>query len=288
MGINVTHSKKQFSAFILSGTFLFEYPCDSTTSCSPYTAILDPGKYRLEVWGASGGDRGDGKGGSGGYSTGILSLHSKTTLYVTVGGHGSIVTSGNLEGGYNGGGSSRYAEDSDYGTGGGATDIRIDSNDDMSRVIVAGGGGGYGKYKNSINNGGFGGGVVGGGTNGGGQEYEIQQCAETYCWCGGGGGWSNGNWGNGYGKSGGGGSGFTFNANSKTPSSFKLDQKYYLSYSKTLDMETGFKSPFSFWEYGHRGNGFAKISIIEKITCHYQLKTSILSLSYLLIFLLKT
>ena len=126
---------------------------------------MPPGKYKLECWGARGGNaRGrtvsDGgsysniqnaKGGSGGYSTGVLKLKENTTLYLYVGGYGGF---GNYDsagaGGFNGGskgdndnsGGSGYSYYYGGGGGGGATDIRIGTDSLYARVIVAGGGGG--------------------------------------------------------------------------------------------------------------------------------------------------
>lgn len=75
-----------------------------------------------------------------------------------------IKTGEKAEGGFNGGG---YNADtrSDYekGVGGGATDIRVNSDSLYSRVIVAGGGGGG----NGATSGGGSTGGAGGGTNGG-------------------------------------------------------------------------------------------------------------------------
>ena len=125
--------------------------------------VLYPGKYQLEAWGAqganlptshnpySGSDRG--VGGLGGYSSGILSIDTVTTLYIVVGGKG-IENSG----GYNGGGSGFVAG----GGGGGATHIAtipgtlstLKTNID-TLLIVAGGGGGAQ----------YGDGGVGGGAN---------------------------------------------------------------------------------------------------------------------------
>ena len=34
----------------------FPYPCNSTTNCKPYTIYFKRGIYKLEVWGAQGGD----------------------------------------------------------------------------------------------------------------------------------------------------------------------------------------------------------------------------------------
>ena len=68
------------------------------------------GTYRLEVWGAQGGQaRGDGSwmayGGYGGYAKGEIDLAAGDTLYIYVGGKGNNGTFGDWAyGGYNGGG----------------------------------------------------------------------------------------------------------------------------------------------------------------------------------------
>ena len=108
------------------------------------------GSYKIEVWGASGGDAYNNKylhanshGGRGGYSAGTVNLTENTTLYVVVGGRGKY-GSGYIAGGFNGGGTGGA---NGSGSGGGATDVRLKSGvletDSLnSRIIVAGGGGG--------------------------------------------------------------------------------------------------------------------------------------------------
>ena len=108
---------------------------------------LPAGKYKLQCWGAQGGQCSDGySGGKGGYSEGVITLASKTTVRVYVGGQGSYNS-----GGFNGGGSttgaSSYNSGNTYGRssmggGGGATDIRLSDGALLSRMIVAGGGSG--------------------------------------------------------------------------------------------------------------------------------------------------
>ena len=142
--------------------------------------IPTAGTYKLEVWGAQGGNstyHGT-TGGKGGYSIGTISLTQNTTLYVYVGGMGSCGIMG-IYGGWNGGGgivNSINSNSNQYhiGTGGGATDICTVSSavtinnyryirtteSYNSRLIVAGGGGGAESL-----NGGYGGGTTGGGTN---------------------------------------------------------------------------------------------------------------------------
>ena len=134
----------------------------------PYTGTvqevtLPPGKYKLQCWGAQGGDSSSysGIGSKGGYSEGMLTLTEATKLYIFVGGKGA--SSGN--GGWNCGGgstgSSSYNSGNTYGRsypacGGGGTDIATVTSDMaysskrnnrsdsslLSRCIVAGGGAG--------------------------------------------------------------------------------------------------------------------------------------------------
>ena len=146
----------------------------------PAKISLPRGQYKLEVWGAKGGDStGNGysnrgnvsvvKGGLGGYSRGILSLAKNETVYVYVGeeGHPSNSSDGlTTQGGFPDGGGTKTGHCSSYttvpGTGGGSTSIRIGSDTVYARVIVAGGGGGASGTYNFINPGGFGGGLSGG------------------------------------------------------------------------------------------------------------------------------
>lgn len=124
---------------------------------------LPAGRYKLECWGAQGGDTSSysGEGSYGGYSEGVLALTETTTLYIFVGGRGG--SSGN--GGWNGGGSSTgyssYSSGDESGEswpacGGGATDISTVTSSMaysngrtnrsaaslLARCIVAGGGAG--------------------------------------------------------------------------------------------------------------------------------------------------
>ena len=117
--------------------------------------VTCPGKYKLEVWGASGGgedanaNRGS-RAGAGGYSTGEITLNASEKLYINVGGQGAYGSGSNVyggpKGGYNGGGDGgNYIS----GAGGGATHIATSSgllstleNNKSAVLIVAGGGGG--------------------------------------------------------------------------------------------------------------------------------------------------
>ena len=108
--------------------------------------------YRIELWGASGGDssgatkpNNSSRAGYGAYTAGTLTIKSGTTLYLYVGGAGVYSSSGAPAGGYNGGGAGSKAN---TGSGGGATDIRTksgvwnDATSLKSRIMVAAGGGG--------------------------------------------------------------------------------------------------------------------------------------------------
>lgn len=152
---------------------------------SVQTATLAPGRYKLECWGAQGGNSNQsngtyGNGGKGGYSTGILNVSTNTTIYITVGGQGQNgVFNTRTAGGFNGGGDGYGTNNSGVGGGGGgASDISLmspvfshssyfinnirDTNSLLSRIIVAGGGGSAGyNVSNNAANGGAGGGTTG-------------------------------------------------------------------------------------------------------------------------------
>lgn len=129
---------------------------------------LPPGRYKLQCWGAQGGNSYSysGVGSKGGYSEGEITLSETATLYIFVGGKGGNGSSTSVvNGGWNGGGGSvgrsSYNSGNEYGIsypacGGGATDIATvtsgmsyssyrtnRSNASLlSRCIVAGGGAG--------------------------------------------------------------------------------------------------------------------------------------------------
>lgn len=152
---------------------------------SVQTATLAPGRYKLECWGAQGGNSNQsngtyGNGGKGGYSTGILNVSTNTTIYITVGGQGQNgVLNTRTAGGFNGGGDGYGTNNFGVGGGGGgASDISLmspvfshssyfinnirDTNSLLSRIIVAGGGGSAGyDVSNNAANGGAGGGTTG-------------------------------------------------------------------------------------------------------------------------------
>lgn len=120
-------------------------------ACSGVVNIFTAGAtgyYKLEAWGAAGGND-TLAGGYGGYSVGVTKLNKGEKLYIQVGCQGgtSVVSTG---GGYNGGGNAGTSGAS--GGGGGATHIATENRGVLSNyssnkselLIVAGGGGGGG------------------------------------------------------------------------------------------------------------------------------------------------
>ena len=144
-------------------------PPYTTGSVQTYTPLLTC-KYKMECWGANGGNPSNASSrGKGGYTSGDINWSKDVPLYVYVGGRGvtfalsqalydegrrADVMDVEVDGAWNGGGAVKNycCWDSNNGTGGGATDIRIvkcSSNSSWdgfaslkSRIIVAGGGGG--------------------------------------------------------------------------------------------------------------------------------------------------
>ena len=122
----------------------FGYTGGQQTLTVPYS-----GEYKIELWGAQGGNNG----GHGGYTAGTIKLNRGQVLYFTVGGAGGRSAASGVNaaikataGGYNGGGNSVNqsglgVDGRFWGSGGGATDVRI-ANDLNGRIMVAGGGGG--------------------------------------------------------------------------------------------------------------------------------------------------
>lgn len=128
--------------------------------------VVDGGKYRIEAYGAQGGN----SGGKGGKAEAIFDLYTGDTLYINVGG----------QNGYNGGGNGSAK-------GGGATDVRLNTNNVSSRLITgAGGGGGSGGTAGGNGNGAGGdkGGSPGsnGGGGGSGTETWYEEVESCYNW----------------------------------------------------------------------------------------------------------
>lgn len=261
---------------------------------------LPAGEYKLECWGAEGGQNSNSahKPGKGGYSIGIIDLLQDTKIYLYTGGKGNTIAStGTTNGGFNGGGNvnTTYGSYTSFNnTGGGASDIRINSNSLYARVIVAGGGGGGSNGSSGYNaTGGYGGGTSGGTvtedsfslgvlstggtqTSGGAAGYWSGYSGGTSGSFGqggsydgsnggaaGGGGWYGG--GGGAWCSGGGGSGYVYTSAtvSNYPSGCLLNSSMYLASAQTMAGNTSFPSTSGSTETGHSGNGYVRITVIN-------------------------
>lgn len=257
------------------------------------TVTLPKGTYKLECWGAQGGNRSQDSAsatvtgsGLGGYSIGTLTLTQLTTCYIYVGGQGGMSSStGNVkvEGGFNGGGFASHESTGEPGNGGGgATDVRIAQDSLYARVIVAGGGGGSGEDNET---GGYGGGETGGAgsgntsltqasqTSGGTNSFGFGLGGNTYNGGAGGGGWYGGasrysvsSYSTGSdSEGGGGGSGYVYTSSTAKnyPSGCLLNSSYCLTDAQTIAGNNSFTSPTGSSETGHSGNGYCRITVIE-------------------------
>ena len=132
---------------------------DYTGTEQVFTAPVS-GTYKLETWGAQGGDNVFSSGGGyGGYANGLIYLNSNEIVYISIGGMGETISLNGKEnitqGGYNGGGQGGRGYDFKFYTGaggGGATSIQSKligdgqlknyENNKENVLIVSGGGGG--------------------------------------------------------------------------------------------------------------------------------------------------
>ena len=184
--------------------YTLTYPCGDSYECKNFVALFPPGKYLIKLYGGSGGHEeghitsaanlendkecidqstvdlygGNVKctkissmTGAGGYTSGTLTLHEITKVYIAIGGKGQYKTgeagipyddSNMAKGGYNGGGKGNLCAGSGSG-GGGATDIRLLKDDLWHRIMVAGGGGGHDNPTGTFREGDDGSGGAGGG-----------------------------------------------------------------------------------------------------------------------------
>ncbi|WP_024990762.1 glycine rich domain-containing protein, partial [Segatella albensis] len=116
-----------------------------------FTAPLNT-NYKIECWGASGGNAVVGYGGGGGYVSGEISLTKDLVLYVYIGQRGNNRDNYSSTYMFNGGGYANKIGECCGACGGGATDIRTtNGNWDNStsldtRIMIAGGGGGGGVF----------------------------------------------------------------------------------------------------------------------------------------------
>lgn len=240
-------------------------------------------EYQLETWGAQGGsaDRNYALGGAGGYSKGTVNLKKGDILYIHVGGYGYTPQSG-----YNGGGCNPGLS---YGwiCGGGATDMRINTNSVNNRIIVAGGGGSVGAYNhkgaaggglNGENNtlgsgtGGQGATQTGGGGNG---QFAIGGNGSGSYGGGGGGGWYGGGGSNSTNRGGGGGSGYVFGPDTYKPSNYPVDAQYYLKDSSTIAGNKRITLPDGKASMGNPWSGYARITVLREPTSNFLEKIEI-------------
>ena len=248
------------------------------------------GTYRLETWGAQGGNSiADGSnyetGGKGGYSSGYIKLNTNGTLYINVGGKGEngILNKNDISCGYNGGGISHWDKHDDEasGGGGGATHMASTSgilnnleNKKDSILIVSGGGGG-GSW---IYSAGHGGGITGSSSLN--PEYNTSSMGGNQLTGykfglgsdgiddirgpggGGGGGYFGGNGGNSDGVSGAGGSGYIGNSllKDKVMYCYNCEESNEES-TKTISTTCNEETPTSYC--AKKGNGYARITIVS-------------------------
>ena len=146
------------------------------------------GIYRIECWGASGGNNlFNSVGGKGGYSQGYIHLNEDQSIYLAVGGAGfGDGTHTYRQGGWNGGGNAKPDNDGNtrQASGGGCTSItytligdgqlkNYEAVKDKDVLIVAGGGAGAGANSALFGiNGGGGGGLIGGSSD---TKYQGKQ-----------------------------------------------------------------------------------------------------------------
>ena len=199
---------KNVCNYEIGKTWTFDYNGTNGSDGSAQTFNVPcNGEYKIELWGAQGGDANNISGGKGGYTSGNIKISANSKVYLYVGGKGSGGNNqkSSYSGGYNGGGStaSQSSYESRYfASGGGATDIRLVSGswysfDSLkSRIMVAGGGGGaYRDASDDVSvHGGGGGGLTGitgevaastsnwtAGTGGTQTNAGNAQCLNSYC-----------------------------------------------------------------------------------------------------------
>ena len=83
-GNNIVKSEEEKNV-----VYNFKYPCEDYSVCQPIDITFSPGFYFLECWGASGSyvtyGTHTGKGGTGGYLSGVLIVKRKTRYFLYIG-----------------------------------------------------------------------------------------------------------------------------------------------------------------------------------------------------------
>ena len=285
--------KAKCNLYFYSGQTVFNF--DYTGSEQTFVAPVS-GTYKLETWGAQGGNGANGLtiGGYGGYSVGTIDLKENATIYINVGGQGLFNTksSENLDsyGGYNGGGnSSNYYKNKYVSGGGGATHIAYVSGllntleKELEKVFIISGGGGGTAYEGEASNGGAGGGYKGnsgttfrtddwcknhanqcfpgiGGSQKSQNDNDFGNGLPSGDGAGGGGGYYGGNGGSAV--SGGGGSGYIGNSllTNKVMYCYNCEESSEES-TKTISTTCSEETPTS--NCAKKGNGYARITLVS-------------------------
>ena len=265
------------------------YNFDYTGSEQTFTAPVS-GTYKLETWGAQGGNSiANGSnyeiGGKGGYSSGYIKLSTNNILYINVGGKGEngILNQNDISGGYNGGGISHWdkRDDEASGGGGGATHMASISGilnnleNKKDSILIASGAGGGGSWMYGA---GHGGGITGGSSLnpehntssiGGNQlnGYKFGLGSDGIDDIGspgggGGGGYFGGNGGNDNGVSGAGGSGYIGNPllKDKVMYCYNCEESSEES-TKTISTTCSEETPTE--NCAKKGNGYARITLVS-------------------------
>ena len=259
-----------------------DFPCKNDS----YRVKFHAGIYKIECWGASGGDSDIYKGGRGGYVSGTIYFKSNMILYIYPGAQGRT----NQLPSFNGGGQGDYHNHILLPSGGGGSDVRIKANDLNSRIIVAGGGGAAIYYPGAYQgDGGDAGGLNGypGIPSGSNANNSRPPYVGTQTGSGDGGSFGKGGSevyaGGGGGYFGGGHSFSVINSISSASggssyisghdgcvwinkiTSFS-DNELYFTDSIMKDGQQSFLSPSGHNEIGHTGDGFVRITLFERRT----------------------
>ena len=160
--------KRITAACILAFAAFAAFSAEAATSTFSYTGneqtfVVPAGVTSVHINGqGASGWSGSNPGGLGGTASGDLTVSPGETLYIYVGGQGTVAIGDMVPagGGYNGGGDGQNNSTSaSVGGGGGASDVRQGGNIIGNRVLVAAGGGG--STNNETSFGGDGGGLDG-------------------------------------------------------------------------------------------------------------------------------
>lgn len=125
---------------------IFRYQCTNDLNCPPYQYHADRGNYKLECWGAQGGNITspiEVEGGKGAYASGKLFVDNMMTLYIYPGQKGMAGKSGEYSDASFGQGGQGYwvVPEMYHSSGGGMTFIATSPGNESGILFAAGGGG---------------------------------------------------------------------------------------------------------------------------------------------------